>query len=105
MRYINTLREGETIRNIYLCKGKRSAQTRNGKPYDNLILQDRTGTLDGKVWDPNSSGIADYDEKDFIDYLNQYICDEQSTLIATLTDVYGEENLPKEYIGLPYFNF
>ena len=31
---------------------------------DNLILQDKTGTLDGKVWDPNSQGIADYDEKD-----------------------------------------
>ena len=28
MRYINTLVEGETIRNIYLCKGKRSAETR-----------------------------------------------------------------------------
>ena len=67
MRYINTLREGETIRNIYLCKGKRSAETRNGKPYDNLILQDKTGTLDGKVWDPNSGGIADYDEMDFIE--------------------------------------
>lgn len=52
MRYIDTLVEGETIRNIYLCKGKRSAETRNGKPYDNLILQDKTGTLDGKVWDP-----------------------------------------------------
>lgn len=65
MRYINTLCEGETIRNVYLCKGKRSAETRNGKPYDNLILQDKTGTLDGKVWDPNSSGIADYDELDF----------------------------------------
>ena len=48
MRYIDTLVEGETIRNIYLCKGKRSAETRNGKPYDNLILQDKTGTLDGK---------------------------------------------------------
>ena len=47
MRYIDTLVEGETIRNIYLCKGKRSAETRNGKPYDNLILQDKTGTLDG----------------------------------------------------------
>lgn len=67
MRYINTLHEGETIRNVYLCKGKRSAETRNGKPYDNLILQDKTGTLDGKVWDPNSSGIADYDEMDFIE--------------------------------------
>mgnify|MGYP000395785370 CR=1 FL=1 len=40
MRYIDTLVEGETIRNIYLCKGKRSAETRNGKPYDNLILQE-----------------------------------------------------------------
>lgn len=71
MRYINTLREGETIRTIYLCKGKRSAETRNGKPYDNLILQDKTGTLDGKVWDPNSSGIADYDEMDFIEVFGE----------------------------------
>lgn len=49
--------------------------------------------------------VVRYSEKDFIDYLNQYICDEQSILITTLTDVYGEEDLPKEYIGLPYFNF
>ena len=67
MRFIDGLCEGETIRNVYLCKGKRSAETRNGKPYDNLILQDKTGTLDGKVWDPNSQGIADYDEKVFIE--------------------------------------
>lgn len=73
MRYINTLHEGETIRTIYLCKGKRSAETRNGKPYDNLMLQDKTGTLDGKVWDPNSSGIADYDEKDFIEVFGEVI--------------------------------
>ncbi|MGF0031666.1 3'-5' exoribonuclease YhaM family protein [Bariatricus sp. SGI.154] len=73
MRYINTLHEGETIRNVYLCKGKRSAETRNGKPYDNLILQDKTGTLDGKVWDPNSGGIADYDEMDFIEVYGEVI--------------------------------
>lgn len=73
MRYINTLVEGETIRNIYLCKGKRSAETRNGKAYDNLLLQDKTGTLDGKVWDPNSNGIADYDEKDFIEVFGEVI--------------------------------
>ena len=73
MKYINTLCEGDTIREIYLCKGKRSAETRNGKPYDNLILQDKTGTLDGKVWDPNSHGISDYDEKDFIDVYGEVI--------------------------------
>ena len=67
MKYIESLREGERINEIYLCKVKQSALTKAGKPYDNLILQDKTGTLDGKVWDPNSSGIADYDEMDFIE--------------------------------------
>ena len=73
MRYIQELHEGETIRAIYLCKSKRSAETRNGKPYDNLILQDKTGTLDGKIWDPNSNGIADYDELDFIEVYGEII--------------------------------
>ena len=73
MRYISGLHEGETIRNVYLCKGKRSAETRNGKPYDNLILQDKTGTLDGKVWDPNSQGISEYSEKDFIEVFGDVI--------------------------------
>jgi len=73
MRYINTLREGDTIRSIYLCKVKRSAETRNGKPYDNLTLQDKTGTLDGKVWDPNSGGIADYDEMDFVEVFGEVV--------------------------------
>ncbi len=73
MRYINTLVPGEAIRNVYLCKGKRSAQTRNGKPYDNLMLQDKTGSLDGKVWDPSSSGISDYDEMDFVEVYGDVI--------------------------------
>ena len=73
MRFINTLREGDSIRSIYLCKAKRSAETRNGKPYDNLTLQDKTGILDGKVWDPNSGGIADYDEMDFIEVFGEVV--------------------------------
>lgn len=73
MRYINTLREGDNIRSIYLCKSKRTAETRNGKPYDNLLLQDKTGTLDGKIWDPNSGGIADYDEMDFVEVFGEVV--------------------------------
>ena len=73
MRFINTLREGDSVRSIYFCKNKRSAETRNGRPYDNLVLQDKTGTLDGKVWDPNSGGIADYDEMDFIEVFGEVV--------------------------------
>ena len=73
MKYISEIHEGDTIRGVYLCKGKRTAETRNGKPYDNLILQDKTGTLDGKIWDPNSQGISDYDEKDFVEIYGEVI--------------------------------
>ncbi len=73
MLYIKDLHEGDIIRTVYLCKMKRTAETRNGRPYDNLILQDKTGTLDGKIWDPNSHGIADYDEKDFVDIYGEVV--------------------------------
>lgn len=41
--------------------------TKNGKNYDNVILQDRTGTLDAKIWDPNNVGIADFEAMDYIE--------------------------------------
>lgn len=67
MRYIEQLREGESVREIYLCKNKQSAVTKNGKPYDSVLLQDKTGTLDAKIWDPNSVGIDDFDALDYIE--------------------------------------
>ena len=73
MKFISELHEGEKISGIYLCKHKQAAVTKNGKPYENLILQDKTGILDGKVWDPNSQGIADYEEKDFIEVYGDVI--------------------------------
>lgn len=100
MKYINTLHEGETVRDIYLCKTKRSAETRNGKPYDNLLLQDKTGTLDGKVWDPNSGGIADYDEMDFIEVFGEVIS-YNGTLqlnIRQIRKAFEDEYNPSDYM-------
>ncbi len=67
MKYIETLRDGEAVRGIYLCKQRSTAVTKNGKPYDNVILQDKTGTVDGKIWDPNSMGIMDFEALDYVD--------------------------------------
>lgn len=66
MKYIESLREGERIGEVYLCKHKQSALTKAGKPYESLILQDKTGTLDAKIWDVNSSGIEEFDALDYI---------------------------------------
>ena len=67
MRFINELHEGDRISGIYLCKQRQSAVTKNGKPYDSIILQDKTGVLDGKIWDPNSQGIDEFDALDYIE--------------------------------------
>lgn len=67
MRYLKDLTEGSRVGDIYLIKHKSNAVTKNGKSYWNVILQDKTGTLDAKVWDPNSAGIEDFDDKDYVD--------------------------------------
>ena len=67
MKYIKDLREGDRIFDIYLCKHKQAAVTKNGKPYENVILQDKTGTIDAKVWEPNNPGIGEYDALDYIE--------------------------------------
>ena len=67
MKFINELHEGEKLSGIYLCKHKQAAVTKNGKPYENVILQDKTGTIDAKIWDPNSLGIDEFDSLDYID--------------------------------------
>lgn len=66
MKYIETFREGERIHEIFLCKYKQSALTKNGKPYENVILQDKTGVLDAKIWEPGSNGIEDFEPLDYI---------------------------------------
>lgn len=67
MKFIRDLKEGDRVFDIYLCKHKQSAVTKNGKPYENVILQDKTGTIDAKVWDPGNPGIGDYDSLDYIE--------------------------------------
>ncbi len=67
MKYIKELKEGDRVFDIYLCKHKQAAVTKTGKPYENVILQDKTGTIDAKVWEPNNPGISEYDALDYIE--------------------------------------
>ena len=71
MKYIQEFRDGEHIAGVYLCKQKNSAVTKNGKPYDNVILQDKTGSIDCKIWDVGSAGICEFDALDYVDIVGE----------------------------------
>lgn len=66
MKYIGQFSEGCRVSDVYLCKHKQSAMTRNGKEYVNVTLQDKSGTVDAKIWDVSSPGITDFDVLDYV---------------------------------------
>ena len=66
MKYIDSFKEGMRISDVYLCKNKQVQLTKSGKEYFSLLLQDKTGTVDGKVWEPASPGISDFDVMDYV---------------------------------------
>ncbi len=65
MTYIEEYKEGNKFSGIYLCKSKQVLKTKAGKTYYSLLLQDKTGIIDAKVWELNN-GIDDFDSMDFI---------------------------------------
>lgn len=66
MKYINTFREGMHVSDVYLCKSKQIALTKAGKEYGSLILQDKTGTVDAKIWDLGSPGVGSFEALDYV---------------------------------------
>lgn len=100
MKFLKDLKEGDRISDIYLCKHKQAAVTKNGKPYETVILQDKTGTLDAKLWEPNSAGIEDFDILDYIE-VNGEVTSFNGALQASLKRVRkaGEgEYEPSDYL-------
>ncbi|MCC8103135.1 MAG: HD domain-containing protein [Clostridiales bacterium] len=99
MKFINSFREGDKINEIYLCKYKQSATAKNGKLYENVVLQDKTGTIDAKIWDPNSSGIEEFGVLDYV-FVNGDVTNFQGTLQMSIRRARRAEE--SEYVASDY---
>lgn len=102
MRYIRDLRENDIIRNeIYLCKSKQELKGKSGKDYDSLILQDKTGVIDGKIWD-FTSGIEQYEAMDYV-HIDAKVSMFQGSRQLNITRIYraaeGEYD-PADYLPM-----
>lgn len=69
MKFIKDFSDGDRIADVYMVKQRTAAVTKNGKNYLSVILQDKTGVIDAKVWDPSSPGIAEFDALDYVDVM------------------------------------
>jgi len=100
MRFIQDMRENDFIKNeIYLCKYKQTLTGKSGKSYVSLVLQDKTGTIDAKIWD-FSNEIEQYDTMDFV-HIDARVTSFQDSLQLNVSKVYkGREG---EYYPEDYF--
>ena len=106
MHFIEKFKDGDRISDVYLCKSKSTALTKSGKEYENVMLQDKTGQMDSKIWDPSSGGICDFDAMDYVAVTGQVISFNGALQlkIERIRKADEGEYVPSDYIPLFVFS-
>jgi len=66
MQAINALKEGDWVDETYLAKGKQVSIAKTGSVYLSVKLADRTGEIDGKLWDNAEEVSRRFEREDFV---------------------------------------
>lgn len=64
--YVAAIRERETIDDVFLVREKTMALAKNGKPYMTVKLMDRTGEVEGRIWDRVEEYNGRFKRDDFL---------------------------------------
>ena len=65
-QYIIDIKDRDSINSVFLVKDKIMAMAKNGKPYMNLRLMDKSGDIDAKLWDNVELLDKQFDKDDFV---------------------------------------
>ncbi|MCM2357965.1 MAG: HD domain-containing protein [Geobacteraceae bacterium] len=64
--FVSDIRDRSQVDSVFLVREKITAMAKNGKPYLNLKLMDKSGEVEGKVWDNVDLISAAFSKDDFI---------------------------------------
>ena len=65
-RFVEDLGDGETIEETYLVADKQLRANRNGVHYLQLDLQDRSGTINARLWNATDPLFRSFEAGDFV---------------------------------------
>lgn len=66
MQTIASLKEGDWVEEIYLVTLKQVSTAKNGVTYLSLKLADKTGEIDGRLWDNADEMAGKFEREDFV---------------------------------------
>src|SRR5258708_19375549 len=64
--YVRDLQPNQVMTSTFLVHTKDIRQKKSGEPYLSLLLGDRPGDLDAKMWDNVAEGMDTFDRDDFV---------------------------------------
>ncbi len=64
--FISGIKDRDLVNSVFLVKEKTMAMAKNGKPYMTLHLMDKSGEIEGRVWDNVDVISALFEKDDFI---------------------------------------
>jgi 3'-5' exoribonuclease len=68
MRYIRELTENESVVSYSRVRSVQTRFKKNGEPYLQLVLADRSGSIEAKLWEKADEWRREFDDKDFVKY-------------------------------------
>ncbi len=66
MQTIASLKEGDWVEEIYLVTSKQVSTAKNGVTYLSIKLSDKTGEIDGRLWDNADEVAGKFEREDFV---------------------------------------
>jgi 3'-5' exoribonuclease len=64
--FVKDLKDRDQVESYFLVRTKSTPLSKNGKPYLALILGDRTGAIEGRMWDNIDGVVNNFQIDDFV---------------------------------------
>ncbi len=99
-QFVGSINDRDSVHAVFLVKEKIMAMAKNGKPYMNLRLMDKSGEIEAKVWDNTEVLDKQFDKDDFVNvrgkasvYMNK-----MQVVIAEIAKVPEEQVLLADFL-------
>jgi 3'-5' exoribonuclease len=65
-KFITEIRTNDLVEGVFLVKSKHLYSSKNGSPYIALTIMDKTGEIDGRIWENAQAADNTFKERDFV---------------------------------------
>jgi 3'-5' exoribonuclease len=100
-QYIRDLKDKDTVQSPFLIKFSATQVGKNGKPYMNLVFQDKSGEIEARIWEDVSQHVGQAVKDSFVlvEGRCQMFQGRKQIVVNRLQILREDEIIPKDYLA------